>query len=63
MLTTEQRSKIFEMHEHLKKVNELMRELTLSGLELKPAVFDFETLVVGTEKKIVIEVYEKIDPY
>lgn len=62
MPTTEQRSKIFEMHEHLKKVNDLMHELTSSGLELRPSVFNFETLVRGTQMKIVIEVYEKIEP-
>lgn len=62
MPTPEQRSKIFEMHEHLKKVNQLMHELTSSGLQLRPAVFDFETMVLGTEKRIVIEVYEKIEP-
>lgn len=62
MPTPEQRNKIFEMHEHLKKVNELMHELGKSGLEMRPAIFDFETMVRGTQMKIVIEVYEKIEP-
>jgi hypothetical protein len=62
MPTTDQKSKIYEMHEHLKRVNQLIGELTQSGLELRIRVFDFETMIRGTQKSIVVEVYEKVGP-
>lgn len=60
MPTSDQMRQIYQMKDYLDRVNTVISQLTESGLEVRVNVFDFETMVRGTQKKIVIEVYEKI---